>query len=107
VHRQRKAYVELKQYSCRPVAVMNEVDAIVGRLGKPMLWTDDLSGISERWPEIASCFQSPVAYQKTRTGLLSGDGIEVPAPTVIGPARANDAAGRENEETGFEIEQRN
>jgi hypothetical protein len=37
---------------------------------------------------------------------LSGDGIEVPAPTVIGPARANDAAGRD-EETGFEIEQRN
>ena len=24
-----------------------------------MLWADDLSGITERWPEIASCFQSP------------------------------------------------
>jgi hypothetical protein len=35
---------------------MNEVSAAVGRLALAMLSEDHLSGISERWPEIAQCF---------------------------------------------------
>jgi hypothetical protein len=40
-----------------------------------MLWANDLSGISERWPEIASYFQNQKAYETARGTLESGECI--------------------------------
>ena len=37
-------------------AVMNEVDAVMRRIGKPMLRSEDYVEISTKWPEIARCF---------------------------------------------------
>jgi hypothetical protein len=41
---------------------MNEVDAVVRRIAKPMLMTEHLREIHGRWPEISECFQSDQAY---------------------------------------------
>jgi hypothetical protein len=54
-------------------AVINEVDAVLRRIGKPMLLSDDLAQIRARWPEIASCFQGQKAYETARGTLLKGD----------------------------------
>jgi hypothetical protein len=53
-----------------PRRVMNEIDAVVRRIGKPMLWADDLSGITEKWRKIASCFQSRRTHQRIRPHLF-------------------------------------
>lgn len=67
-------------------AVINEVDAIVRRLAKPMLLTEDFGEISPKWPEIASCFPSEKAYATARGTLLKGDGIGSGCGTGISAA---------------------
>lgn len=63
------------QAGSRAAAVMNEVDAVVRRIAKPMLMIEHLGEISPRWPGIAECFQSDKAYDTARGTLLNGDGI--------------------------------
>lgn len=63
------------QSGSKAAAVMNEVDAVVRRIAKPMMISADLGEISPRWPEVASCFQSQKAYEVARGTLLNGDGI--------------------------------
>jgi hypothetical protein len=42
-----------------------------------MLTSDDFSEISEKWPEIAQCFQGQKGYESARGKLEKGDGIMV------------------------------
>ena len=66
------------QSGAKAAAVMNEVDAVVRRIAKPMLMIENFSEISEKWPEIALCFQNQKGYESARGRLINAEGIGAP-----------------------------
>jgi len=75
------------QSGSKAAAVMNEVDAVLRRLVKPILWAGDLATVVARWPEIAQCFQSRGTYEKAHRHLMDGAGIGEANHQGVAPAR--------------------
>ena len=63
------------QFGARSTAILNEVSAVMHRVGRVLLEGDNLRGISQRSKEIAKLFQSDRAAQVARGTLEKGDGL--------------------------------
>ena len=88
------------QTGSKAAAVMNEVDAVLRRIGRAVLLSNDLAEISARWPEIAVSFQSQKRHMRSRvapryqpnTSAKSDDAASVPPKSLGISARRNRAS---------------